>query len=269
MFRKLREADRTRVLECLSREPAFNVFPIGDIENFGFEADFQDVWGDETAGGTFDAVLLRYFRNHVLYAASPGFDREGAAGILAGAPRDAMLSGKEGLVIEIAKRTGFDEVRGQYLLELKPDARIGPGPDPAVEWATPEDCDDVIALHGEIEEFGPFRLATEGIRHDIETGTGRTAVMRVGGRAVSSASSAAENSKSAMLIGVCTSKGHRGLGLATRCISALCRALLSEGKTACLFYHNPDAGRIYKRLGFRDAGRWAMATRSADRGIEP
>lgn len=28
----------------------------------------------------------------------------------------------------------------------------------------------------------------------------------------------------------------------------------------CLFYDNPAAGRIYKRIGFRDIGKWCMWT---------
>lgn len=34
--------------------------------------------------------------------------------------------------------------------------------------------------------------------------------------------------------------------------------VLEEGKSLCLFYDNPEAGRIYKRLGFKDIGRWTM-----------
>ncbi|TKI86654.1 GNAT family N-acetyltransferase, partial [Bacillus cereus] len=31
-----------------------------------------------------------------------------------------------------------------------------------------------------------------------------------------------------------------------------------ESRTLCLFYNNPVAGRIYKRLGFKDIGMWTM-----------
>lgn len=41
MFRKLTEADRHIALTFLSREPAYNVFAIGDIEHYGFDAEFR------------------------------------------------------------------------------------------------------------------------------------------------------------------------------------------------------------------------------------
>ena len=54
---------------------------------------------------------------------------------------------------------------------------------------------------------------------------------------------------------------QRGQGLASACMRVLCRRLLENRDAVCLFYDNPAAGRIYKRLGFRDIGFWAMAQR--------
>lgn len=41
-------------------------------------------------------------------------------------------------------------------------------------------------------------------------------------------------------------------------MTKLCHELLAEGKMLCLFYDNPEAGSIYKRLGFEDIGKWMM-----------
>jgi len=45
MLRKLTENDREMTLEFLSEERAINLFIIGDIECFGFDEDFQEIWG--------------------------------------------------------------------------------------------------------------------------------------------------------------------------------------------------------------------------------
>ncbi len=96
----------------------------------------------------------------------------------------------------------------------------------------------------------------------MENGTSRTYYIRQNGQIVSAASTAAENSMAAMVIGVCTLHDYKNLGFASRCLNQLCHDILKEGKTLCLFYDNPDAGRIYKRLGFYDIEKWAMNTRS-------
>ena len=46
MLQKIIDKDRRIVQEYLLLEPSYNVFMIGDIENFGFECEFQDVWAD-------------------------------------------------------------------------------------------------------------------------------------------------------------------------------------------------------------------------------
>lgn len=38
----------------------------------------------------------------------------------------------------------------------------------------------------------------------------------------------------------------------------LCDQLLKEEKELCLFYDNPEAGNIYRRIGFEDIGLWML-----------
>ena len=118
--------------------------------------------------------------------------------------------------------------------------------------------EELYKLRRSIEEFSEFPFSPEVLKKTFETNTGRTFYVREGNRIISSASTTAENSSSAMIIGVCTLKGYRNRGYATACITALCNELLEKGKSLCLFYDNPDAGRIYQRMGFREIGMWCM-----------
>nr|WP_304362706.1 GNAT family N-acetyltransferase [Bacillus pseudomycoides] len=63
---------------------------------------------------------------------------------------------------------------------------------------------------------------------------------------------------SAMVVGVCTHPSHRGRGYASLILQKMIWDFTQEGRTLCLFYNNPAAGRIYKRLGFKDIGTWTM-----------
>lgn len=79
------------------------------------------------------------------------------------------------------------------------------------------------------------------------------------------AQTTAENSKSAMVVGVATRKDCRGKGLMSQCLSKLCRDVLAEGKSLCLFYDNPKAGRVYHKLGFVSIDKWAMLIEEKER----
>lgn len=79
------------------------------------------------------------------------------------------------------------------------------------------------------------------------------------GRLVTIASTSAENSESAMVVGVATAETCRGRGYASAVVSALCRDCFGRGKKyLCLFYDNPVAGKIYNRAGFQELGEYGM-----------
>lgn len=82
--------------------------------------------------------------------------------------------------------------------------------------------------------------------------------MEMDGKVIVTASTTAENSMSAMVVAVATHPDYRGKGLAKHVVARLCGDLLAEGRSLCLFYDNPNAGLIYKKLGFKDVGFWSM-----------
>ena len=71
---------------------------------------------------------------------------------------------------------------------------------------------------------------------------------------LSGASSSAESKELAMIVGVFTEENQRRKGLAKKCVFALSQKLLSEGKTVCLFYDNPNAAKMYEKIGFKHTG---------------
>ncbi len=61
-----------------------------------------------------------------------------------------------------------------------------------------------------------------------------------------------------MVVEVCTHPHYRGKGYASLILQIMIQDFIKEGRTLCLFYNNPAAGRIYKQLGFKDIGMWTM-----------
>ena len=62
-----------------------------------------------------------------------------------------------------------------------------------------------------------------------------------------------------MVVGVATREGYRQNGYATQVVNALCKESFDSGLSfLCLFYDNPKAGEIYRKIGFKEIGRWGM-----------
>ncbi|MFS1515709.1 GNAT family N-acetyltransferase [Bacillus sp. SCS-151] len=260
MIRKLKSNDHKQVFSFLEEEASFNLFLIGDIEAFGYEQDFQDIWGEFDENNQLIAVLLRYYQYYIPYA-KHGFDVEGFVQIIKKHDNVQSLSGKSEIACQFENIEGLKlgKKQNMFFCECVTDDQLGELHfQSEISLATIEDVDGIIALRSDIEEFVTPSNAKEMFIKTMKSGTGRTYVMKKNGQIIASASTTAENSISAMIVGVCTHQDYRNRGYATEVMKMLCKDLLKEGKTLCLFYDNPGAGRIYKKLGFVDIGKWVM-----------
>ncbi|UOQ43673.1 GNAT family N-acetyltransferase [Halobacillus salinarum] len=260
MIRQLRETDRERCQELLFEKPAENLFMIGDIENFGFDQDFQKLWGDFTEDGRLKAVLLKYHSNYIAYSNTVFSGREFAE-IINQDPEFTELSGLKSITEHILPYLENKQPRTRTLYYAKCEKSDFLNTDLPLEQVSLAGIEDIPAiddLYNLISEFEKNNRRKESMKRGMESGSARTYLLKNGNEVLSSASTTAENSLSAMVIGVCTHPNHIKKGYASLCMTKLCLDLLQEGKMLCLFYDNPEAGRIYKRLGFEDTGMWMM-----------
>lgn len=260
MIRQLLEADRQETMTFVGVQPAENLFIIGDIEAYGFDDPIQTLWGDFGDDGVMRGVLLKYTDNYIVWA--PGdFDAAGFAGIINADSSFRFLSGIEPIVrrMEPYLNRKPDNPRVLHYAKCETGTELPAIPQEiTVRKAVPDDAAAMIDQMYAIPEFAAGEYSVAHKRRTLEEGTARAYLIEGDGRIISSASSTAENSLSAMIVGVGTIPGYQQQGLASHCMSELCRELLEEGKMLCLFYDNPAAGRIYKRIGFRDIGKWCM-----------
>jgi predicted GNAT family acetyltransferase len=209
-------------------------------------------------------VLLRYYNSILAYALNE-FDLQGFARTIRRQKHAELLSGRAETIERFSPLLGGGRLRLTHYAELPSDSTppSPPSSTSAAGQAVPHraslvDVPAIFSLKRQIVEFRLVPTAEESFRRALATGSGRSYLIRAEGKVVSIASTTAENSRSAMVVGVCTHPDYRRLGLATACIQALCQELLHEGKSLCLFYDNPQAGSIYRRLGFRELGMWGM-----------
>lgn len=258
MIKKLLEDDRRKIIEYLSEEPSINLFMIGDIEAFGFTCDFQEVWAEVDGVDDIKAVLLRFYQSFIVYSKGE-FDISGFVEIMRRYASPIVLSGTakivekfeniEGLTLGKKRKLYFAECRSKEFLK---ETTI------EIHKATIHDVDRIIELRKSIKEFHVKDDANKILQQSIEAKTGRTFYTEENGVITACVSTTAENSLSAMIVGVCTKENYRRQGLATNIMHKLFHEVLKEGKVLCLFYDNPEAGRIYHKLGFRNIDFWTM-----------
>jgi uncharacterized protein len=257
IFRKLTSGDHQSVMDYLRQDPEFNIFIIGDIENYGYETFFQTIWGVTDYTGKIKGILLRYYTFYIPYSYDQEVLQRFSPLIDLGA---TMVSGKKE-IIDIVKKSLQRRIikeKQDCFACLKKLNSLEPDPDLGIKKADLDDVDRLINLRKQIVEFSTFSLNQDSIVQKLN-GKGRVYYLEdSNGEMISTASTSAESSQSAMIIGVATLPLYRRRGLVTNCVYYLCRDLLAEGKIACLFYDNPEAGKIYHRLGFVEIGKWSM-----------
>ena len=259
MIRQLGKEDNEIVMSLLKKEPDLNLFLLGDIYNYGYDNDFQKVWGEFTQG-ELTAVLLKYHSNFIFYSASDFF-APGFASLMK-IWKARTLGGKASAIDVFRKYFGVKPVSPKNLCKLDKEhfkkPRIN---DKIVKKANPENInellDPIMALYDKIEEF-KINPERDNIKKTVIDGLGRIFYIEESSEIIAMAQTTAENHSSAMIISVCTDPSRRSKGYATKCLSRLCGELLSEGKTLCLIYDNIEAGKIYERLGFEVIEQWSF-----------
>lgn len=254
MIRKLTEKDREKLLLYVSKEPEINLFIIGDVENFGFDKDYQTLWGEFDDDGNYKAVMIKYYENVVIYSDGDFSVKEFVDIIKKLEYR--VISCCERIADTITKFINYKNKRTLYYCKLDNLKEIELDRSIKISKTKKENVSGIVELFGYVDEFTSTN--EESLFKDFETKSPRGYYIEENNKIVSSVKTTAENTLSAMIVGVATHPSYRKKGYATACMHKLCSEVLTEGKTLCLFYDNPKAGKIYKRLGFYDIDKWVM-----------
>ena len=259
MIRKLQESDRDNVLKYLYVSPSLNIFIIGDIEAFGFDKDFQSTYGEFDEQNNYISVMLFYRDNVVFYSHIDHFNEAWIQVLYANEFK--YFSGRKTLMDLIYPHLEGFEYKEMYFAEAKELLVNIEDHDLDIKTLkTKEDAAKVYELLNEITEFGVSSQGkdyfVEGKMKGIEMGV--TYYIEENSHAISSVAATAETTKNAMVIGVATLLSARKKGYASILMTHLLDVYLKKGKYLCLFYDNPKAGVIYKRLGFKDTEKWVM-----------
>ncbi|CAG9622388.1 GNAT family N-acetyltransferase [Sutcliffiella rhizosphaerae] len=112
-------------------------------------------------------------------------------------------------------------------------------------------------FQGSLAESKQAYMESEFLK--LSDGTNRSYYLSIDGRMAACAATVKEEKNSAIIIGVFTDPKLRGSGYGTEVLHALCNQLISEGKIPYLFYSNPLARSVYRKLGMTEVCEWRVA----------
>jgi predicted GNAT family acetyltransferase len=197
---------------------------------------------------------MRYRVNWCFYA-SPDCDPLPFAQLVDDFPESYAINGHPNQVdpiVSLLQQFTVGELHTSYFCRLPVGSELA-----AANWPTRRaTVDDIDALVDLYADAGILRRDADGLRRTLASG--RIVVTIDGDNIVSSVATSIETTNAAMVGGVFTPEPLRNQGYASAAMTHLCAELLAEGKQPCLFYDNPAAGSIYRRLGFEDIGPWKL-----------
>lgn len=253
MIIKVNDTYHSKVINYLKREPDFNLFIIGDIERYGYDNYFLDIWAGIDKKGHIEGVLLRYFE-HLIFYTQGKFNIDEFADFINNL-NYIEISGKLEALKKLEHKIGVKCKRRVKLCVLNDlsklkDIEIGVRPK-KIRFGN---ISKVVKLYEDIDEFE--NTTVENIKNGLKTGRGYC--IEIDKKVVAMAKSTLETTTHAMIVGVGTHPNFRKKGLATKCIVKICREIIDENKIPCLFYDNIEAGKIYNKLGFEEKGYWGI-----------
>ncbi|MGL5152748.1 MAG: GNAT family N-acetyltransferase [Clostridium sp.] len=262
MVRRLCEEDREETIRFLVDEASINLFIIGDIENYGFNSEFIEVWGSFNSNNKIDGILLRYYECYICYYIDGFKNKKKFKDIIRKNEINTTLIGKGNIIDELKDVYKNYEEKKTIYCELKSRDKLFEYGD-EVKCAIPEDSEKILSFLNNIEEFSDgTKDSANMIKEKIKNKTSRCYyILDENSNIISMAQTEAENSSSAMVMNVATRRDKRGQGLVTKCLSKLCNDVILDSKSLCLFYLNPQAGSIYHRIGFKVIGTWTFITK--------
>lgn len=263
-MRKCMNHEKDRILNYIQKEPEMTLFIYGDIENFGVDSENVNIYVEEKENqAEWDSLLLRYFDFYILYSTKKDYDTEAVYQVL----KDktvSCLSGKTELISRIAPYFPEKTLESTYMCRCN---RIHPCSQTlsqaVIRKLTKSDLPQIMELYLLIDEFaatyrGREEKALQEAELKMDHGSLAYGVFE-DNKLVSIAETSADNSISAMIVGVATHPDYRQKGYAMAVVSKLCQASFEKDRQfLCLFYDNPTAGKIYHKIGFEPIGEYAM-----------
>lgn len=256
MNNRLEKCDASReqsLLEYLKQEAVRNTFLIGDIINYGFESEIQEVWAD-IEGENLEAVYIWFCNNLLIYSHKDILNQEALRYVLEIRHPDQVMARRSHLQQIQTLLNGYT-IKSKFLLVYQQSKnqgeRLSNSGTYTYRVGTQADVESIYAFL-QSGELAPLYRAKEMIENRIETGEGVHLLMEEDGELVAQINSAAATPYSAMIGGLFTKDEYRGAGRAQYLVESLCQILVGKGLEPCLIATLGETENLFLTAGFRE-----------------
>jgi uncharacterized protein len=265
MIKRLEENNLPKLIDYLKDEPEANLYPISNIEAFGMDETIHKVWSEIDENGQYKAVLYDSMDDITIHTHQPDtYEFTGFAGMIidrVNLDRVPYVFAKKNVMdrlMPMVKVYRTVERKSRFMCrcdELAKDYKIL-----HTDKIRRADASDVPAISRMLDKIEEFPAPMNIGRTEQEVKHGSLKIMYIQDKRkdkpedeiMSVGQIVAESSYSGLIAGVATQKEYRGKGYASDIVFMLTKSLIDREKTACLTYDNPQAGSIYKRLGYKE-----------------
>ncbi|MHC1684660.1 MAG: GNAT family N-acetyltransferase [Clostridiaceae bacterium] len=258
MIRKLATDDIIKIKSYLNKNPSFSLFLIADIDKYGFNTDIFTIYADFDNSENINFIFGKYFDTLLIYSNKNYIDIEVIYSYLNdhSINFNVLIISNDFFEASI-NDAEFTHIHRTYCCELtkenfKPVDNTVP-----ISIASEDDSSKILSLFNSIEEFEGLDMTEEAIKNYIKDNN--VYIIKEGNEIASFTMCTATTEVLASIGAVCTGKKHRGKGHASALVSHLSNTILNKGLKCSLCYDNPEAGTIYKRLGFKEVGHTIIA----------
>ncbi|MFK3937792.1 GNAT family N-acetyltransferase [Alkalihalobacillus sp. NPDC078783] len=261
MLRQLYEEDHDHVLTLFHGKELDFGFLLNELLVNRYGGEKLKVYG-EFEQGILVSILMHNGHN-ISYFSEVKRDLDNYKQLISTATF-AKISGVHDMIEPFNKAFNFKKDVSSYLGYIQHvlvDATYKKGQHHAI--CSPEDWSQLYDLLSSTAEF-KFVLPANKLTyiseqlHSVKDDTTRTCCLMINGEMVATASTISEYKQSAIITGVYTNPLHRGRGFAGELLVQLCLQLLKEGRVPYLFYNNPNARSLYKKIGMVEVCKWRV-----------
>ena len=243
-------------MQYLKAEPVYHTFLLSDLECYGFEHEFQQVYMQEKEG-ICEGVVLRYYNNLILSEFIEKPECKKIAELVTSEITTVMGKGENVEQVMRCVDRKWEIIYNTLYVHQNMKSLEKKGGE--IRRAEKKDIERIYEFLMTFPEMRALYAEKGMIENRICGKEGFHIIMEKEGEIIAHGNSAATTDQTCMVGGICVAQDMRKKGYAKEILHTLCEEIRRQGKIPCIFSPEKEQYSIFEELGFEKYGRWGIA----------